>query len=277
MLGARSLAGPVLRDSLARIVNPLSYPRLIEFSSVMQRIAPHAGDTRTFLDIGSPKLPFLLLAHRSRATVYATDIRPYFIRSSRYFVECLGLGAELGRRIFLETQDATQLSYPDAMFDAIFSISVIEHIPGDGDSRAMREIARVLKPGARVSITVPFAASGYRETYVGRDVYERRRQAAEPVFYQRHYDQPALYDRLIDPSGLRIVAVDYFGEPGLKFERLWNRIPMGWKLPLLWAQPFIARRFLKPLPVTALHSAVGVCVTLYKETDTPDCSSAVEG
>lgn len=264
MLGARSLIGPVPRDALARIVNPLSYPRLIEFASVMRHMAPHQSDTRTLLDIGSPKLPSLLLAHRSRATVYATDIRPYFIRSHRHFLERLGHAADIGRRLFLETQDATGLTYPDAMFDAVFSISVIEHIPGNGDSRAMREIARVLKPGALVSLTVPFSAAGYRETYVRRDVYERQRQASEPVFYQRHYDKAALYDRLIAPSGLRVVAVDYFGEPGFKFERFWNRVPMRWKLPLLWTQPFIAQRLLKPVPASATHLAVGVCLTLCK-------------
>jgi SAM-dependent methyltransferase len=264
-LGIRSFIGPVVRDAIARIINPLSYPRLIEFSSVMLRLNLQLDVPMTVLDIGSPKLPFLLLAHQTCVTLYSTDIRPYFIKSARYFLERLGHADELERRLYLEVQDARSLTYPEAMFDRIFAISVIEHIPLSGDTEAMREISRVLKPGGLVSLTVPFAADGYRETFVDGDVYEREQVAAEPVFYERHYDEAALHERLIGPSGLRLVAIDYFGEPGFKFERYWNRIPMRWKIPLLWMQPFIARQFLKPLPASAAQHAVGVCITLCKD------------
>ena len=55
-----------------------------------------------------------------------------------------------------EVQDGRKLSYPDDSFDAAFSVSVIEHIPDQGDTAAVRELLRVVKPGGVVIITTPY-------------------------------------------------------------------------------------------------------------------------
>jgi ubiquinone/menaquinone biosynthesis C-methylase UbiE len=49
--------------------------------------------------------------------------------------------------------DATAMPFPDASFDRVIAAEVLEHIPGD--QRAMNEIARVLRPGGVVAVTVP--------------------------------------------------------------------------------------------------------------------------
>ncbi len=49
--------------------------------------------------------------------------------------------------------DALQLPFPDATFDRIICSEVFEHIPDD--EGAMRELARVLKPGGVLAATVP--------------------------------------------------------------------------------------------------------------------------
>jgi SAM-dependent methyltransferase len=262
MVGLRGFVGPVLRDALARIVNPLSYPRLIEYRLVRERLQLEGQGDLKVLDLGSPKLFFLLLAHRTSLTLHATDVRPYFFKYSRLFLERLGHARELERRLFLETQDATALSYADRSFDRVYSISVIEHIPGSGDSAAVREIRRVLKPGGLVALTVPYSAAGYRETFRNQSVFEREQVDGAPIFYQRHYDEAALFDRIVVPSGLKLVAIDYFGEPGIKYERRWGRLPSVLRVPLAWTQPFAAQLFLKPLPPSRSADALGVCVTL---------------
>ena len=259
--GLRSLPGGYPREAAARIVNPLSYPRYMEYRLALDQLGPVDGCR--VLDIGSPKLPLLVLARRARCELHATDIRDYFIGSTAHFLRRLGRGDRLGEDIHLEVQDARELTYEDASFDRVFSISVIEHIPDDGDSRAMREIARVLRPGGVATLTTPFTAGGYREEFVQGGVYERQ-GADGPTFYQRRYDLTALQARLVEPSGLTLRELTFFGEPTVPFERYWNRVPMRWKVPLLWSQPFLAQLFLKRLGRDRLDAAVGVALKVEK-------------
>jgi ubiquinone/menaquinone biosynthesis C-methylase UbiE len=49
--------------------------------------------------------------------------------------------------------DGQQLPFPDATFDRIIAAEVMEHIPDD--EQAAAELARVLKPGGTIAITVP--------------------------------------------------------------------------------------------------------------------------
>ncbi|MGH2353025.1 MAG: SAM-dependent methyltransferase [Chloroflexota bacterium] len=266
-VGLASISGRYLREAAARVMNPLSYPRYMEYDLTVNRLG--VVDGCRVLDIGSPKLPALLLARNTRCELYATDIRDYFIGSTAYFLAGMGLGHRLGKDLHLEVQDARRLTYPDAFFDRVFSISVLEHIPGDGDSQAMREIGRILRPGGVVTLTVPFAHAGYREEYVQGDVYERKGTQA-PTFYQRRYDVATLHRRLVEPSGLLLAEQTFFGEPRVHFEPYWNRIPMRWKLPLLWMQPFLAKAFLRPLGANSLGAACGVALRLVKPLQPED-------
>ena len=49
--------------------------------------------------------------------------------------------------------DLLALPFPDDYFDVVMASEVLEHIPDD--ERAMAEIARVVRPGGRVAVTVP--------------------------------------------------------------------------------------------------------------------------
>lgn len=49
--------------------------------------------------------------------------------------------------------DGTQLPFPDDTFDHVICSEVMEHIPDD--AAAARELARVLKPGGMLAVTVP--------------------------------------------------------------------------------------------------------------------------
>jgi SAM-dependent methyltransferase len=261
-LGLRSLTPRHAGAALPRILNPLSYPRGVEFSLTMRGLSlPERG---LVLDVGSPKLLFIWLAATSKLDLTATDIMNDFIPKTAHLLGHLGLAREIGQRLRLEAQDARELTYGDASFDAAYSISVLEHVPDNGDSRAIREIGRVLKPGGRLCLTVPFALR-YSEDWVGQDVFERRRKSRERVFFQRRYDLKALRERLIEPSGLRETTRVYFGEPGLPFDRYWNRLPVLMRLPAAWAQPLFERAFLRELDEPQCERAIGVALTLTKE------------
>jgi ubiquinone/menaquinone biosynthesis C-methylase UbiE len=49
--------------------------------------------------------------------------------------------------------DALHLPFPDGAFDRVICSEVLEHVPDD--LSAMRELARVLRPGGTMAITVP--------------------------------------------------------------------------------------------------------------------------
>ncbi len=49
--------------------------------------------------------------------------------------------------------DANELPFPDGAFDRVIAAEVLEHIPTD--RRAMVELARVLRPGGTMAVTVP--------------------------------------------------------------------------------------------------------------------------
>lgn len=53
-------------------------------------------------------------------------------------------------------QDVQALSFADASFDFLMSFDVLEHVPDN--NAAFGEIARVLKPGGRLLLTIPFTA-----------------------------------------------------------------------------------------------------------------------
>jgi SAM-dependent methyltransferase len=55
----------------------------------------------------------------------------------------------------IKNEDATSLSYADNSFDAVIGNHIMEHIPND--IKAMTEIYRVLKPGGRAILQVPYS------------------------------------------------------------------------------------------------------------------------
>lgn len=50
--------------------------------------------------------------------------------------------------------DAANLPFPDSSFDAVVCLEVLEHVPAP--QRVMNEIARVLRPGGRLWLSMPF-------------------------------------------------------------------------------------------------------------------------
>ena len=72
------------------------------------------------------------------------------------------LSADLDAPDAMEHFDITAIPRPDDSFDAILCIHVLEHVPDD--RAAMRELARVLRPGGWAIVMVPLDL-GLPETY----------------------------------------------------------------------------------------------------------------
>jgi SAM-dependent methyltransferase len=239
----RSFDRKHLKDSLRMLLEPCNYWRNVEVPAVINHLEVRPG--HRVLDIGSPKLPSLFVWYQLNAEVYATDLFPYFFDEYSHYSNRLSRSkSACGYHIGVE--DARQLRYPDDYFDRVYAISVLEHIEGEGDSKAMQEIARVLKSGAVCCLTVPFARH-YRESTIDREIYFKKPVDGQPVFYERHYDRDSLQSRLIRPSGLSLRCSDFYGERWLPYERLYGSLPWACRIVLSPFSPAFSKLFLYKL------------------------------
>jgi SAM-dependent methyltransferase len=99
-----------------------------------------------------------------------------------------------------ERIDVTDLQFADASFDLVVCNHVLEHVPDD--RRAMREIARVLRPGGAAILLVPDVAAGATdEDPLVTDPGERKRRFGQADHVRRYgWDY---VDRLRE-TGLRV-------------------------------------------------------------------------
>jgi len=199
----------LLRNSHFRewLVCPMNYWRSVELPIVLKLLSP-IRDER-ILDVGSPKLLSLFLSFRTRARIFATDLRDYFLDDFIQFRETFGL-----YNLKSETCDARKMHYLDNTFDKIFSISVIEHIPETGDIDALREFSRVTKPGGQVVITIPYNRNSITEYTKESHYWIKKSDKAS--FYQRRYSYSSLKNRLTRPAGFKIKNLYFIGERPIK-------------------------------------------------------------
>lgn len=172
------------REAVVRVVVPLDPSRYLELPWAIERLAARPGER--VLDLASPKLLSVALARRG-VRVTAVDQLEREIETWRVLAENVS-GLEL------RVADGRSLPFEDDSFDHACSISVLEHIEDPGDAEALRELARVVRPGGRVVVTLPHAVE-YREDWRDAPVY-----ANEPgdgrAFFQRWYD-PGRVDALV--------------------------------------------------------------------------------
>jgi SAM-dependent methyltransferase len=188
------VTGPARREAVARLVCPLDPVRYIEMPQVLNRLAARPGER--VLDLASPKLCAVALA-RDGVEVTVVDAWPREIET------WTTLAGDVDGLTF-QVADGRALPFPDGSFDHAYSVSVIEHIPDDGDFEALAELVRVIKPGGRVLVTMPYAESNYHEVWQERPIYSDDQAAAREEhgngdgrhFFYRWNDRGRL-DRLL--------------------------------------------------------------------------------
>lgn len=165
--------------------------------------------SKKVLDVSSPRLFSLWVASHFKQLDVA-HINPD--KNDTAETQAL-LGTRLDRgNLKLSNEDATVLSFGNNTFDAVISLSVLEHIPADGDKKALAEMWRVLRPGGRLILTVPFLPE-YREEYFDFDEYHLYAPGTDGRYFaSRYYDEVAVNSRIIDVVGRRPEVLEIFGE-----------------------------------------------------------------
>ncbi len=255
---------------VGRALRGLDYVRCLEFPLVHDHLALRPG--MKLLDAGARTSVFpLFVATHHEVDVHAVDLDPLVMHQEELAAR---LAPRMRGRFTARVADLRDLPYPDGFFDRVTVISVIEHVPDPGDMEGIRELARVLAPGGRLVLSVPFGMTA-RDFYLDEAIYSEAYRG-DPVFFQRHYTPETLESRLVGPSGLRPVVRLFFGEAGYPFfNRFW--VLPRWLKPVkalyAWLSPAFAARHMgiyeSPEPLTLpsppMITANGAFLVLSKE------------
>ncbi len=132
--------------------------------------------------------------------VHGVDISPEMVRRARQRMA----GHPLENRCRFALGDFERLRYPDAFFDAVLAMGVLEYM--NPYAAALRCMARVLKPGGTAVLTLPNRASAYHVVRSGynslRDLVRIIRRRSSPSDPLPNRCLPWALDRELSRVGL---------------------------------------------------------------------------
>lgn len=138
---------------------------------------------------------------------YGVDISPAMI------AECVRRFGDVPSAHF-SVGTIERLDFPDAFFDVVLAVGLVEYV--EDDDAAIREMARVLKPGGTVLVTLPNRRSPFR--FWQRMVYGgarrafraiARRRVSRPEIDHREYVEREYVARL-EANGFAVSDVVYY-------------------------------------------------------------------
>lgn len=136
-------------------------------------------------------------------------------------------------------------------FDLITSMSVIEHI--SDDKGAIQKMWELLKPGGRLLITLPCAASAYEE-YMNCNDYELNHMGDDGyIFFQRYYDEKLIQERIFSITG-KPFRVEIYAEKQAgsyqknETEKRVNPFYPSWRAPFDMGAEYEYKKQLSDLP-----------------------------
>ena len=134
--------------------------------------------------------------------VQGLDVSGEMIRRGRQRMA----GHPLEQRCRLDVGDVERLEFPDASFDAVLCMGVLEYLPGH--DKALAEISRVLRPDGVAVFSMPNGISAYhaaRSAYVGLRRFERRLRRGPGRDSSLAYNRcvPWRFPRQLAAAGLR--------------------------------------------------------------------------
>jgi SAM-dependent methyltransferase len=219
------------------------------------------------LDVGAGAGRHAFEAQRLGAHVVAADMDGAALKEVAVMFEALAEAApepEPAHALATQT-DALHLPFPDGAFDRIIAAEILEHVPDDG--AAVRELARVLRPGGVVAVTVP---RWFPElvNWVLSDDYHLVEGG-----HVRIYREGVLRDRL---AGAGLAVVDRHHAHGLHSPYWWLKCAVGvgndeHTLVKAYHRMLVWEMVERPLPLRlaerALQPVIGKSLVLYATKD----------
>jgi len=116
------------------------------------RRGPKLEPSSRVLDAGGTGSLFSNYLASLGAETHSIDLNPELVAAGRATAEAMDWN------LHSYAMDMAQIDFPDGFFDHAYSICVFEHLEAELRQRALREIARVLKPGGVLSLTFDYGA-----------------------------------------------------------------------------------------------------------------------
>lgn len=221
----RFLKYPFFKEGLKRLLTPLDIARCFELPNTFNELQFSSSKFYTVLDLSSPKLLSFYIASRTNSKIIATDIFTKEVTAWKGLWDIIDRKKTFisSRNLLLQVLDGKNIPYKDEVFDKIISVSVLEHIEGDGDISTIKELSRVLKKGGVLVLTLPYSHRYYEE-YRSKDAYRLSKSQKDKYFWSRYYNDDALVKRLIEPSGLKLIRKQYVIEKPISFCKMAEKL-----------------------------------------------------
>ncbi|WP_029214912.1 class I SAM-dependent methyltransferase [Kallotenue papyrolyticum] len=217
------------KKTIGKIFQPINaYTRFPEYFFFWQQIDEYLSTIHSrarILDLGSPKLFGLYLAHHYNAWVHLTDISSINIDEYAILWQALKQGAR-GAVAFTRV-DGRALPQADTSYDVVYAMSVLEHIEGHRqDTHTVHQLLRVLRPGGMLLLSVPFGNYYCEQLIIGMAHAAEMVRDRQRYFFQRIYNAETAQAHLLTPlleDGGQLQLVTVFRAGGA-WTRMYHQI-----------------------------------------------------
>lgn len=207
------------------------------------------------LDAGCGEGRHVLACHRTPCGIVGIDLNPQSLRKSRWLLDQMEKQGQGRGPVLLVRGDNFRFPFPDHAFDQIICAEVIEH--SVAEHSAIRELARVLKPGGKMALSFPTVFTEQLYDWLSKEYFRT------PGGHVRKVNARELA-RTMETNGLRVYGISFahaFHSPYWALRCVFGLHNEKAPLPSLYRRFLTLALFSKPL-----RRMEGICNYLFPKS-----------